>query len=222
MSRASTGTCSSCRCSFWILRAAARDTAAAEAIEYAVNHGAKVINASWGGSGTDSIIAAAIEYADQHGVIIVAAAGNNGTDDDNSSTFFSPASYSVDYPNVISVAATDSNGDAGIVLQLRHRPRCNWLPPAMNVYGVESNGTYGYDSGTSMAAPLVTGTIALVEAAHPSWSMSQVIDAVLDTTTPDPNLVGQGDHRRHRQCGRGRRQHRRALCRLGDSRWVGQ
>ena len=42
-----------------------------------------------------------------------------------------------------------------------------------------------------MAAPLVTGTIALVEAAHPSWSMSQVIDAVLDTTTPDPNLVGK-------------------------------
>ena len=42
-----------------------------------------------------------------------------------------------------------------------------------------------------MAAPLVTGTIALVEAAHPTWSMSQVIDAVLDTITPDPNLVGK-------------------------------
>ncbi len=37
----------------------------------------------------------------------------------------------------------------------------------------------------------MTGTIALVEAAHPSWSMSQVIDAVLDTTTPDPTLVGK-------------------------------
>ena len=42
-----------------------------------------------------------------------------------------------------------------------------------------------------MAAPLVTGTVALVEAAHPTWSMSQVIDAVLDTTTPDPNLAGK-------------------------------
>ena len=74
------------------------DTAAAEAIDYAVNHGAKVINASWGASGMDPTIAAAIEYADQNGVIIVAAAGNNGTDDDDSSTFFSPASYSVDLP----------------------------------------------------------------------------------------------------------------------------
>ena len=46
-------------------------------------------------------------------------------------------------------------------------------------------------SGTSMAAPLVAGTIALVEAAHPTWSMSQVIDAVLDHTTPDAALVGK-------------------------------
>ena len=41
-----------------------------------------------------------------------------------------------------------------------------------------------------MAAPLVTGTVALVEVAHPTWSMSQVVDAILDTTTPDPDLDG--------------------------------
>ncbi len=166
------------------------DTAAAEAIEYAVNHGAKVINASWGGSGVDPTIAAAIQYADNAGVIIVAAAGNNGTDDDNSSTWFSPASYSSEYANVISVAAINADGtlpswsDYGVgTIQL--------AAPGANVYGVGLNGTYTTDSGTSMAAPLVTGTIALVEAAHPSWSMSQVIDAVLDTTTPDPALVGK-------------------------------
>ena len=52
-----------------------------------------------------------------------------------------------------------------------------------------------------MAAPLVTGTVALVEAAHPTWSMSQVIDAVLDTHHPRPQPRGQGDDRRHRQRG---------------------
>ena len=41
------------------------DAAAAEAIDYAVNHGAKVINASWGGTGTDPTIAAALQYADR-------------------------------------------------------------------------------------------------------------------------------------------------------------
>ena len=164
------------------------DTAAAQAIDYAVLHGAKVINASWGGPGMDPTIAAAIQYADQNGVIIVAAAGNDTADDDT--TFFTPASYSAQYANVISVAATDSNGalpswsDYGVgTVQL--------AAPGVNVYSMTSNGNFGTDSGTSMAAPMVTGTVALVEAAHPSWTMSQVIDAVLDTVTPDPALAGK-------------------------------
>ncbi|HZW31329.1 MAG TPA: S8 family serine peptidase, partial [Isosphaeraceae bacterium] len=85
------------------------DIFCAEAIDYAVNHGAKVINASWGFDWVDPTIAQAIQYADQHGVILVAAAGNNGSDDDTN--FFAPASYSAQYPNVITVAATDSNGN---------------------------------------------------------------------------------------------------------------
>ena len=163
------------------------DVGGAEAIDYAVNHGAKVINASWGAAGWDGVIANAIQYADQHGVIIVAAAGNNGSND--STTPFSPASYSSTYPNVIAVAATDSNGvlaswsnyGTGTV-QL--------AAPGVNDYATYPNG-YGTDSGTSMAAPLVTGTVALVEAAHPSWSMQQVVDAVVDHTTADPNLSGK-------------------------------
>ncbi len=168
------------------------DTAAALSIEYAVDHGAKVINASWGGSGTDPTIAAAIQYADQYGVIIVAAAGNDlagGTDDDNSATWFSPASYSVDFPNLIGVAATTESGtrasysDYGV-------QSVQIAAPGNNLYGLSLNNGFAYDSGTSMAAPLVTATVALVEAAHPTWSMSQVIDAVLDTVTPDPALAG--------------------------------
>jgi hypothetical protein len=162
------------------------DTAAAQAIDYAVNHGAKVINASWGAAGWDSTIANAISYANSHGVIIVAAAGNSAIN--ITSTPFSPASYSQTYPNVIAVAATDNNGalaswsDFGSgTVQL--------AAPGVNDYGTYPGG-YGTDSGTSMAAPLVTGTVALVEAAHPSWSMQQVIDAVVDHTTPDPSITG--------------------------------
>ena len=164
------------------------DAAAVQAIEYAVNHGAKIINASWGGSGVDPTIATAIQYANQHNVIIVAAAGNSGTNDDTS--FFAPASYSAQYPNLISVAAISNNGvlaswsnyGTGTV-QL--------AAPGVGLLGVGLNGTYVGDSGTSMAAPLVAGTLALVEAAHPTWSMSQVIDAVLDHTTPDAALQGK-------------------------------
>jgi subtilisin family serine protease len=164
------------------------DTAAAEAIDYAVNHGAKVVNASWGAGVADPTIEAAINYADDHGVIIVAAAGNGGQDD--GTTFFSPASYSAQYSNVIAVAAVGSDGSLasfsnyGVgTVQL--------AAPGVNVYSTLSNGSYGTDSGTSTAAPLVAGTIALVEAAHPTWTMQQVVDAVLDTVTADPALAGK-------------------------------
>ena len=164
------------------------DTAAAQAIDYAVDHGARIINASWGGSGADPTIAAAIQYANQHNVIIVAAAGNNGTNDDTS--FFSPASYSSQYPNLIAVAAIGKDGT--VPSWSDYGPGTVQLAaPGLNLLGVGLNGAYVGDSGTSMAAPLVAGTLALVETAHPSWSMSQVIDAVIDHTTPDLALQGK-------------------------------
>ena len=166
---------------------AGTDVDAAEAIHYAVDHGARVINASWGLTGSDPIIASAIQYADSKGVIIVAAAGNNGTND--TTTMYSPASYSAQYPNVISVAATSNTGalaswsNYGVgSVQL--------AAPGVNIFSTLFS-SYGYMSGTSMAAPFVTGTVALVEAAHPSWSMSQVIDAILDHTTADSALAGK-------------------------------
>jgi hypothetical protein len=164
------------------------DVAGAEAIEFAVDHGAKVINASWGGSGTSPTIAAAIQYANEHGVIIVAAAGNNATNDDTN--FFAPASYSYQYPNLISVAAIGSNG-ALASFSNYGTGTVQLAAPGVTVVGTTLNGSYGTMSGTSMAAPLVSGTVALVEAAHPTWSMSQVIDAVLDHTTPDAALAGK-------------------------------
>jgi subtilisin family serine protease len=166
---------------------AGTDVAAAEAIDYAVDQRARVINASWGMSGPDSTIAAAIQYADSTGVIIVAAAGNSGSND--TTNMYSPASYSAQYPNVISVAATGTNGalaswsNYGVgTVQL--------AAPGVNIFSTLF-GSYGYMSGTSMAAPFVTGTVALVETAHPRWSMSQVIDAIVDHTTADSALTGK-------------------------------
>jgi subtilisin family serine protease len=89
------------------------DTAKAiEAILYAANNGAKVINASWGGGGFSQALYDAISYANDAGCLFVAAAGNGGDDgigDDNDQIPFYPASYGL--PNIISVAATDHNDD---------------------------------------------------------------------------------------------------------------
>ncbi len=85
------------------------DTAKAiEAITYAADNGARVINASWGGGDFSQALYDAISYANDSGCLFVAAAGNGGDDgigDDNDQDPFYPASY--DLPNIISVAATD-------------------------------------------------------------------------------------------------------------------
>ncbi len=163
------------------------DFACAEGIHYAVDHGASVINCSWGAVGQDATVAEAIQYANQHNVIVVCAAGNYALN--ITTTFFFPASYSTQYPNVISVAAVDkigalagfSNYGVGTV-QL--------AAPGVNVVGLANNGLYTVDTGTSMAAPYVAGAVALIKAYHPGWTMSQIIQSIINHTTPDPNLVG--------------------------------
>jgi subtilisin family serine protease/putative cell wall-binding protein len=87
------------------------DFEAAESIIYAVDNGADVINASWGGPYSE-VLEEAVQYAADHGVLIVAAAGNDGIDQDsgeNEDWRSYPASYEA--TNVIAVAATDRNDE---------------------------------------------------------------------------------------------------------------
>ena len=169
---------------------AGTDVNAAEAIHYAVDHGARVINASWGLTGSDPVIAAAIQYADSNGVIIVAAAGNNDSND--TTTMYSPASYSAAIPkrDFQSPPPATPARTSELVQSMAFSAAFSSAAPGVNIFSTLF-GSYGYMSGTSMAAPFVTGTVALVEAAHPSWSMSQVIDAILDHTTADSALAGK-------------------------------
>jgi len=74
-----------------------------EAIAYAVDNGAKIINCSFGGSGYSSFMFDVINYANQNGVLVVTAAGNDSSDNDISP--FYPANYEL--PNILSVAATN-------------------------------------------------------------------------------------------------------------------
>ena len=78
---------------------------ASEAIEYAADNGARIINASWGGNDYSSTLYNAIEYARQKNVLVVAAAGNETMNNDIDA--FYPASFNLS--NIISVAATNQN-----------------------------------------------------------------------------------------------------------------
>ena len=100
--------------------------AAVSAVYFAVHHGARVINASWGSSIPDPALADAIRYADSKGVVFVNAAGNDGLNNDTVPTY--PAAYHT--PNMLVVAAVDPDRRSRVLLELRgpdggpRRPRC--------------------------------------------------------------------------------------------------
>ena len=156
------------------------------AINYAVSAGAKIINASWGGDAYDAAMASAIQNAQSHGVIFVAAAGNNGSNDNVTAEY--PASYS--FNNVVSVAATDQNNNIASFSDYGSTT-VSIAAPGLSIASTAPGNTYEYYTGTSMAAPLVTGALALVWSIHPTWTYTQVIADVLDNTDKLASLTGK-------------------------------
>jgi subtilisin family serine protease len=164
------------------------------ALQYAVAHGAKIANASFGGYyGGSQPEEDAISAAGQAGVLFVAAAGNSSF---NSNVVpFYPASYPLD--NIISVAATDSSGALASFSNFGFKGAEIGAPgedilSTMLTSGPLSDSTgYGTLSGTSMAAPEVSGAAALLWAEHPGWTMQQVRTRLLTTASPLASLSGE-------------------------------
>ncbi|MCA9176243.1 MAG: S8 family serine peptidase [Planctomycetales bacterium] len=144
----------------------------AEAIHYAVDQGADIINLSLSG-GPSSTLQRAIEYAGEHGVLVVAAAGNS-----SASRAAAPASLSGSLTNVLAVGATDREGDradfsnlAGGAVQV--------MAPGVALRAAVPGG-YATYSGTSMATPLVSGLAALALSADPSLTAEQLRQRIVD------------------------------------------
>jgi len=158
--------------------------AAVSAIYYAVQHGARVINASWGGDNFSQAFLDALNYADSKGVVFVTAAGNVSADNDVTASY--PASYRT--PNELVVAATDQvNNLAGF--SNYGRATVDLAAPGVGILSIIPGGFAVYD-GTSMATPFVAGTVALVEGVHPDWNAEQLVADVASTVKPVPALNG--------------------------------
>lgn len=159
-----------------------------QALNYAVQHGAKITNNSWEGAPNSQALYDAFQNAQQHGVICVAAAGNEATNDDTTLDY--PASFSTRLNNVVTVAAT-TNTDQLASFSNYGVNSVDLAAPGVNILSTLPNGKYGAMSGTSMATPEVAGALALVWGLHPSWNYTQVINQVLNTTDKLSSLQGK-------------------------------
>jgi len=158
---------------------------AVSAVYYAVQHGAKVINASWGGDIFSQSMQDALNYADRAGVMFVTAAGNDSSNNDQFSTY--PASFRT--PNEMVVAAIDPGGNLADYSNYGITT-VDIAAPGTNVLSTVLNNQYQQYTGTSMATPFVTGTAALLAGIHPTWSPEQIIAQIKATAKPDPQLNG--------------------------------
>ena len=153
----------------------------AEAIYYAANNGANVINMSFGCPYDSKLMRDAIEYAHSKGCIMVASAGN--VDSYDAGQPFFPAAYD----HVIAVAST-TDGDKISVWNLavfsNFGDFVDICAPGSMILSTLPNGSYGYASGTSMASPFVAGVAALVKSKHKDWTPEQV-EARLKATSDD-------------------------------------
>jgi subtilisin family serine protease len=155
-----------------------------QALNYSVQHGAKIANNSWGGAGNDPALKAAIQSAANAGQIFVVAAGNNAANLDTTQVY--PASFNVN--NIVSVASID-RVDA-LASYSNYGPHTvSIAAPGENLWTTEPGGKYSTSSGTSMATPEVSAALALVWGLHPSWTYSQVIAQVLGTATTQGTYV---------------------------------
>lgn len=150
----------------------------------------KVANMSLGFQGTSSTLDSAINKSVNAGVTYVVAAGNSVMD----ASTFSPASN----PNVITVSAmADSDGQCGglggwtgygaddsFASFSNYGSAVDIAAPGVNIYSTYLNNSYAIMSGTSMAAPHVTGAVALVLAGNPTASPLTVRSVLITKGTP--------------------------------------
>jgi len=155
------------------------------AIEYAIEMGARILNNSWGGIGYSSLLAIAIQDAEDAGVLFVAAAGNSGTNNDESPYY--PASYT--NSNVIAVAST-TNRDQLSSFSNFGPASVPIAAPGSNIWSTYLGSTYVSMSGTSMAAPHVSGALAILASQFQEMSAAQLKTVLLKSAEPLPALAG--------------------------------
>ncbi|TCM99391.1 RHS repeat-associated protein [Paenibacillus sp. BK033] len=150
------------------------------AIEYAKQMGVSIINASFGGPDNNPALKDAIASS---GILFVAAAGNDSNDLNTKPIY--PAAYNL--PNLLSVAAINNKGELASFSNFGNT--VDVAAPGVDVLTTLPDGKYESVSGTSIAAPFVTGTAALVMSKYPDLSASDVAHRISSNVSKQSELA---------------------------------
>ena len=159
------------------------DSDVVDGINWAVAHGAKILNLSLGGDADSPVLHDAVSSAVANGAVVVVAAGNSGDD---------VPQYPAAYPEAVAVAATDTDG--ALTDFSSYGSWVDVAAPGFNILSTEiadssGNDNYAYGDGTSFSAPIVSGVVTLLRAQTPTLTPAQVL-ARLRSTARDAGPRG--------------------------------
>jgi subtilisin family serine protease len=179
------------------------DKDVALAIRYAVDNGAKVINASFGKAYAQLAeeVYAALRYAEENDVLFVHAAGNSGQNLDEYPNY--PANMfpfqTNPFTNYLSIGASTRNHDGDLAASFSNfsTTRVDVFAPGAEIYNTVPDNKYQELQGTSMAAPMVSGVAALLKGYFPKFTMVEIRQIILDSgddfTDTDQAKPGSGE-----------------------------
>ncbi len=157
-----------------------------KAINYAVDHGARIINYSGGGPEFSEEEYLAIRRAEEKGVLFVSAAGNEHQNTDKVENYYYPSAYGLS--NIISVAATDVNNRL-LSSSNWGRKKVDVAAPGEGIFSTLPSGRYGSMTGTSQATAFVSGVAALLLAKNPSLTPQQLKSIITASVDKLPELA---------------------------------
>lgn len=164
------------------------DEDVAHAIRYAVDKGAQIINMSFGKvfSSNVKVVYDALRYAEKKGVFVVIAAGNDGWCVDDALLYPHPKGGHA--KNVIHVGATDNKGMPTFFTNFG-KTSVDLFSPGMDIYSLARGGKFCYMNGTSMAAPVVSGVVAILKSYFPQLTAAQIKMILCESSKKQPQRM---------------------------------
>lgn len=176
-----------------------RDKDIANGIRYAVDNGAQIISMSFGKpySPYKGAVDDAVKYADAHGVLMVHAAGNDGADLAKGKNFPTPNYLDGGRPRLwLEVGASSWKGGDSLAAPFSNygKAEVDVFAPGVDILSSVPGNEYERDSGTSMAAPVVSGLAALIMDYYPNLSATDVRKIIVASVSPfrDQSVVRPG------------------------------